>query len=331
MNSQSNLKRFALVEGEEVRDTTSFAEEVQAGLTAPDKRIPYRFLYDAEGSRLFEEICELPEYYLTRAEREILESRAGEIAALFEEPTTLAELGSGSATKTRLLIEAFLRRHGRLRYLPVDISRSMLESSASELLERYRSLEILAIAGEYSEGLRHVRAQTQQPKLIVWLGSTVGNLTRDEAIGFLRTVRQAMAAGDRMLLGADLRKDRAVLEAAYDDAQGVTARFTLNLLARVNRELGGDFEPDGFRHRAVYHEEDGRVAIDLISRRAQRVRIAELDLELQLAEGEPIHIEDSHKYSPAEIAELAAAAGLRVDTGWTDAGERFRLSFLSPA
>jgi dimethylhistidine N-methyltransferase len=320
--------RFSLIETMAGRDVVSFGEEVASGLSGVPKRLPYRFLYDAAGSQLFEQICDLPEYYLTRAEREILEARADEVAGLFAGPITMAELGSGSSTKTRLLIEAFLRRHGRLRYVPVDISRSMLEASALELLESYGGLEVRAIASEYEAGLRHVSAETQRPKLIVWLGSTMGNLQHEEAIGFLKGVRQSMAPADRMLVGIDLRKDPDALEAAYDDAQGVTARFTLNLLERINRELGGHFDLRHFFHRAVYHEPAGRVAIDLVSTRAQRVAVDELELEFEFAEGEAVHVEDSFKYSAQEIGALTAAAGLGVDRSWQDAAARFSLSLL---
>jgi dimethylhistidine N-methyltransferase len=295
MQPSRKTQRYVLIASDE-RRLDSFAEAVQAGLAATPKHIPCRFLYDEEGSKLFEEICSLREYYLTRAEREILEARRDEIADLFPEPILLAELGSGSSNKTRLLIEAFLHRHGGLRYVPIDISRSMLEASALEILETYDSVEIRAIAGEYQEGLRHLRSQTGRTKLIAWLGSTLGNLDRADALRFLDDVGRTLAAPDRFLLGIDLRKDREVLQRAYDDEQGVTARFSLNLLGRVNRELGGCFDLDGFQHHAAYDEEEGRIVIHLESRRHQRVAIDALDLEVEFAEGEGIHIENSYKY-----------------------------------
>jgi L-histidine N-alpha-methyltransferase len=282
------------------------------------------------GSSLFEEICQVPEYYLTRAEREILAARAEAITACFEEPITLAELGSGSSSKTRLLIEAFLLRHRGLRYVPVDISRSALEESALELLERYQALEVRAIASDYHAGLHHVRAERERPKLIAWLGSSIGNLGRAEAASFLRGVRHAMTGRDRMLVGIDLRKDRGVLERAYDDAAGITARFSLNLLERMNRELGAHFDRDGFRHQAVYLEEEGRVEIQLVSLRRQRVSIDDLDLEVEFADGEGIYTENALKYSPEEIDALARAAGLFTEHRWLDAGGRFSLNLLAP-
>jgi L-histidine N-alpha-methyltransferase len=331
MHSSPATQRFTLIESSSDRELSSFADEVARGLRADRKSIPCRFLYDEEGSRLFEEICELPEYYLTRVEREILGERASEVAAAFGAPITLAELGSGSSAKTRLLIEACLRAHGGLRYLPVDISGEILTESALALLDDYGALQVRAIASEYSEGLRHVRAETERPKLIAWLGSSIGNLSREGAGAFLGRVRSAMAPRDRLLLGVDLRKDPKLLEAAYDDAAGVTARFSLNLLVRVNRELGGDFDPSQFRHRARYHEADGRVEIELVSLREQRVAIDGLDLEVDFAAGEGIHVENSFKYSTAEIHAVARDGRLSLERQWCDSARRFSLNLLAPA
>jgi dimethylhistidine N-methyltransferase len=322
--------RFQLIQTPGERRLASFAEEVSRGLDDRPRHIPCRFLYDEEGSRIFEEICELPEYYLTRAEHEILRAQAAAIAGVFDGPITLAELGSGSSTKTRVLIEALLRAHGRLRYVPVDISQSMLEESALELLERYDGLEVRAIASEYREGLRHVRADDERKRLVVWLGSSIGNLGREEAGGFLAAVRRSLRDCDRLLVGIDLRKGRRELEAAYDDAAGVTARFSLNLLERANRELLADFDTRAFRHRAVYLEDEGRIVIDLVSLRPQRVGIAALRREVGLAAGEAIHVENSFKYSPAEIRALAHTAGLAVQEHWLDAAGRFSLNLLAP-
>ena len=321
--------RYTLIDDAPHED--SFAAALVEGLAEVPRAIPCRFLYDEIGSKLFEEICELPEYYLTRAEREILCARAGEIAARFERDVALAELGSGSAAKTQLLIEAFLARHARLRYVPIDISKSMLEASSQALLERYPALEIRAVAAELGAGLSHLRRERARPKLVLWLGSSVGNLGRAEAAEFLARVRDAMAPSDALLLGIDLRKERGVLERAYDDAAGVTARFTLNLLERANRELDANFDVRAFAHRAVYREDEGRVEIAIESLRRQRVSIEALGLEIDLARGERIHAEDSFKYSLAEIDALAAASGTRVSDCWLDPAARFSLNLLRPA
>src|SRR5262245_56764592 len=242
-----SVERFRLVGHSADDRSDQFARDVVAGLTASPKYLACRYFYDRLGSRLFEAICELPEYYLTRAEASILRAHADEIAALFGDSTDLIELGSGTAAKTRLLIDAFLRRHGRLRYVPVDICSTVLEESSRELLRTYPRLEIVAIAGEYHEALEHVGAIAADRRhklghsfgrpggsLVLWLGSNIGNLEREEAARFLTRVRSTLAAGDRLLVGIDLRKDRATLEAAYFDACGVTAAFNRNLLARVN-------------------------------------------------------------------------------------------------
>jgi dimethylhistidine N-methyltransferase len=207
----------------------------------------------------------------------------------------------------------------------------MLEESSRALLEEYRSLEILAIAGEYREGLRRLARETERPKLILWLGSNVGNLYRQEAAEFLQSLRRLMASRDRLLVGIDLRKDADVLERAYDDARGVTAKFNLNLLTRINRELGGRFDLSAFRHRAVYNQEEGRVEIYLVSEKAQAVAIEDLDIVVPFKKGETIDTEYSFKYSLEEIENLAFDAGLSVERQWLDGKRRFSLSLLAPA
>jgi len=330
MTISTPLERFTLIAPEAENHSDEFAREVEAGLTGLPKSLSCRYFYDREGSLLFEAICELPEYYLTRTEGEILLEHASEIASRFSTDTTLVELGSGSAAKTRILLEAFLSRSDELRYVPVDISHTMLEESSLTLLEEYAHLEIVAIAGEYHDGLRQLRAVVEGPKLILWLGSNVGNFERAEAARFLRRVQDTMSPSDRLLVGIDLRKDRAILEKAYDDSQGITAQFNLNILARINCELGGHFDLEAFRHRAVYNEEIGRIEMYLVSTRAQRVAIDQLDLEVQFAAGEAVHTENSYKYSFVEIEALAAAAGLRLQRQWLDAGCRFSVNLFAP-
>jgi len=319
------------VVGEPTTDTTeAFAEDVRSGLTATPKRLSSRFLYDAEGSRLFEEICSQPEYYPTRVEASILRERAHEIYGFFEssgERPDLVELGSGSAEKTRLLLEAGLDRHGSLVYRPIDISPTALEESAHGLIAEMSALEVDAIAGDYMYGLEALE-ETGRPRLVLWLGSSIGNFDRDEALTFLSALRERLGPTDAILLGIDLRKEKDVLEAAYNDRARVTERFEKNLLTRINRELAADFDLTSFRYRAVWEEEIGRVAMFLYSMREQTVRIAELDLEVAFAAGESIHIESAHKYSLAEIDALAAGAGCEVTRRWLDAEERFSLSLL---
>src|SRR5947209_1823493 len=240
---------------EEVHD--DFAADVRRGLTARQKFLLPKYFYDELGSQLFEAICRLPEYYLTRAESEIFARRSGEIVERASRglKVTLVELGSGSASKTRRIIEALLGRQQQLRYVPVDISPAALEASAHALLQDYTALHVTAYAGDYDAALPRIgeNLDGDTRALVLFLGSNVGNFDREGARAFLRHLRGVLRAGDCLLLGADLKKDPSVLEAAYDDALGVTAAFNLNLLARINRELGADFRLRAFRHVALYH------------------------------------------------------------------------------
>jgi len=317
--------RVHVLAGEEARE--DFAGDARRGLTAGKKFLPPKYFYDELGSRLFEAICLLPEYYLTRAESEIFARRAGEIAerAARGSAVTLFELGSGSASKTRRVIEALLRRQARLLYVPVDISTPALEESARALLQDYPPLTVEAYAGDYDAALPRLAENLDGDAraLVLFLGSNIGNFDRAGARDFLRRVRQVLRAGDAVLVGADLKKDPAALEAAYDDALGVTAAFNLNLLARVNRELQADFDLRAFRHVALYDEQEGRVEMHLESTRAQLVRIRALGLDVHFREGERVHTENSYKYDPAELSALAAETGFRIARTWLDGGERF--------
>jgi len=324
----SERLRFIEYPGEDPRE--ALARDVLAGLTATPKRLSCQFLYDAEGSRLFEEITRQPEYYPTRAEVSILETKAREIVSSLPEDVELVEFGGGSAKKTRILLDALFEERDRVYLETVDISRAMLEESARALLADYPGLSITAVAGEYRDGLEELGKSHERPRLILWLGSNVGNFPREEGAAFLREVADVMDPSDRVLLGVDLRKDPSVLERAYDDAAGVTRRFSKNLLARINRELGGNFDLDRFDHRAVYQDAPGRVYISLVSRAEQTVRIEGLDLDVHFDEGEAIHTEDSYKFSPAEIEALASGADLEVLQGWNEEEDRFRLNLLAP-
>lgn len=322
--------RIALQAGGGASAVDDLAREVRRGLRSSPKRIPCRFFYDAEGSRLFEEICELPEYYLTRCEDEILAERAGEIASLVPAGADLVELGSGSARKTSRLIRAMLARSGKLRYIPIDISPTALEASSERLLESHPGLSIHGIAAEYEPGLAWLEGLPSPGRLVLLLGSNIGNFDRAAAAELLRGLGCRLAPGDRLLVGIDLRKERSVIERAYDDPRGVTARFNKNLLVRMNAELGSDFDPAQFRHVAFYVEDAGRIEMHLESRRASRVRIARLAMDVDLTAGERIHTEDSYKYSPGEIEALARGAGLRLLESWRDREDLFSLNVLAP-
>jgi dimethylhistidine N-methyltransferase len=317
--------------GDGSRARAQFAADVRRGLTSTPKHLECRWFYDYEGSTLFEAICALPEYYIPRAETAILEAHAEMIAAELPPGATVVELGSGSSSKTRLVLDAFLRRaHGRVRYVPIDISAQMLEESGRALVAEYPRLDVTGVAGTYEEGLDELGRLGDEPRLVLWLGSNVGNFTRKAAGAFLGEVRRRLRPVDRMLLGVDLRKNPARLQLAYDDPAGVTARFNLNLLARINRELGGDFVVDGFSHRAVYEVEAGRIEIYIVARHAQEVTVRALDLTVQFAAGEAMHTEDSYKYAPHEIEALARAAGLRQVARWTDPEGLFASVLMGP-
>lgn len=311
----------------------TLAEAVRNGLCSPDKSLPSWLFYDAEGSKLFEQICDLPEYYLTRAETEILDASATDLATRLPQIETVVELGSGSAVKTELLLRAF-EQDRELRYAPIDVSHSALEESIARIEQRHPELEILATQADYEAGLAALASPELGPTLVLWLGSSIGNLPRNEAARFLARRSAVMEPEDRLLIGIDLRKDRETLERAYDDSEGVTARFDLNLLERINRELGADFAMDAFAHRVHYHETSGSVQSFIESQRTQRVAIDALEIEVAFEHGERIHTEDSYKYSFQEIDALAQAADLELCHRYLDDAERFSLNLfkaVSPA
>lgn len=304
------------------------AEDVRRGLSKEPKRFLPKYFYDQLGSQLFEAICLLPEYYLTRAENEILERYADEIVSSVDGNTTLVEMGSGSASKTRLIIEALLRKQPELRFIPVDISASALDSSSRILLQSYPQLSIEAYAADYFAGLAELGKKQRGRTLALFLGSNISNFDPDEALKFLRALREMLSDGDALLLGADLKKERSQLEAAYNDALGVTAAFNLNVLARINRELGGNFDLRAFQHRAFYNEAAGRVEIYIESTREQSVAISQLEMEVKFAAGEQIHTENSYKYDLADIAKLAAETGFTRARTWLDQKEQFSSNLL---
>ncbi|GLW68184.1 histidine N-alpha-methyltransferase [Kitasatospora phosalacinea] len=301
--------------------------DVRDGLTGEPKRLPPKWFYDARGSELFEEITRLPEYYPTRAEREILTTRAADIATTTR-ARTLVELGSGSSEKTRLLLDA-LRAAGTLeRYVPVDVSESALESAATSLTADYPGLDVAAVLSDFTQSLG--LPDGGGPRLVVFLGGTLGNLLPAERAAFLTGLRAQLLPGDWLLLGTDLVKDPAVLVAAYDDAAGVTAAFNRNLLSVLNRELNADFEPEQFDHVALWDAEHEWIEMRLRSRRAQTVKIADLGLPVHFEAGEELHTEVSAKFRRERVERELFAAGLRLADWWTDDEGRFGLSLSRP-
>jgi len=296
----------------------SFLEDVVTGLSLPQKALPPKYFYDDAGSRLFERICRLPEYYLTRAELELTRKHLASITRFARKGCELLEYGSGESLKTRLLIRALRPRI----YLPVDISVSALEQAAKRLVREFPWLHVVPVAADFSRSLDLPAAQG--PRVAYFPGSTIGNLTPEEAHGFLARGR---AHAGHMLIGTDLKKDANVLHAAYNDSRGVTAAFNLNLLARINRDLGADFDPRRFSHYAFYNAPCSRIEMHLVSLREQDVRIGAH--RFSFARGESIHTENSYKYSVEEFRALAAAAGFEGKKTWTDRKGLFALHGLT--
>jgi dimethylhistidine N-methyltransferase len=320
--------RFDLYRSPKPLLAASFADDVRAGLTAEKKHLAPKYFYDALGSALFEAICELPEYYLTRAEAEILERHAAEMVAAVDGPVDIVEFGSGSARKTRLLVGAALDAQETLTYRPIDISESALVGSATALCGEFERLYVAAEASDYVEVLASARLRTSKRVLALFLGSNIGNYQPDEAVALLSAMSASFKPGDALLLGADLKKSASTLELAYNDPTGVTAAFDKNLLARINRELGGEFDLDGFSFVARYDGRRGSVDSYLIASRGMTVPIRNLDLHVRFSTAETIHTESSFKFDAGDIARLAERSGFRVARAWTDLERRFAVSLL---
>lgn len=301
--------------------------DVLAGLSRTPKRLSSKYFYDAEGSRLFEAITRTPEYYPTRVELALMEARAAEIAEAIGPRVHVVEYGSGSGRKTRLLLEAL---DEPVAYTPIEISRTALMASVERLATEFDRTELLPVCADFTQPVPLPKPARDPARVLVFFpGSTLGNFEHREAVSLMRSMRTTMGADGVALIGIDLDKDPAVIEAAYNDSAGVTAAFTLNLLVRLNREIGSDFDLAGFAHRADYDAEGQRIETFLVSRRDQRVTIG--DRAFDFAEGEPMQVEYSHKYDDASFAALAAESGLRVVAAWNDPRDWFGQRLLVPA
>ena len=306
----------------------SMFEDVRAGLLRTPRELSPKYFYDERGSQLFEEITRLPEYYLTRAEREILLARAAEIVALTN-PHTLVELGAGSAAKTRILLGAMHSCVGQVTYVPVDVSEDFLAQTHDALEAELSWLHVEPVVADISVAL-DLPALAHRPVLFAFLGSTIGNFDETGAVALLGKIRDHMRSDDRLLLGTDLRKDRRVLEAAYNDSAGVTAEFNRNMLYVLNRELGADFVPKRFEHRAFYNVAKHRIEMHLHAIGAQTVHVPGMP-EIALHDSEGIRTELSYKYDREAVDMLARASRLTVTHWFVDAQSRFALSILEPA
>jgi dimethylhistidine N-methyltransferase len=308
---------------ETVDAESPFARDVIAGLTARPKRLPPKYFYDQAGAQLFEEITELSEYYPTRCEIAILRERAGEIARFFPDGAALIEFGSGSSKKVRIVLAA---TQAIAAYVPVDISSEMLVQEADELRRDFPHLKVVPVEADFTQPFALPSEVAGAPHTGFFPGSTIGNFEPHEACAFLRHAGRMLGQGASLIIGVDLVKDTSVLNAAYDDADGVTARFNLNLLARINRELGGNFDLASFSHHAFYNSERHRIEMHLASNKRQRVRVAGRVIDFRA--GETIHTENSYKYTIESFAALARGSGWTPMAMWTDAGGNFSVHAL---
>lgn len=305
--------------------TDRFLADALGGLSRPQKTLPPKYFYDAVGSRLFDRITELDEYYLTRTELGIMRRHAAAMAARVGPRCLLIELGAGSLVKVRLLLDRLDRPAG---YVPVDVSGDHLRRAAAELTRQHPGLDVLPVCADFTEEFPLPALRRPADRRVVYFpGSTFGNFEPPEAGALLRHVARVVGPGGGLLLGVDLQKDPAVLEAAYNDARGVTAAFNLNLLARINRELGADFDLAAFRHRAVYNRTQSRIEMHLVSLADQDARVGEAVVRFRA--GESIHTENSYKYDVGELTRRAAGCGLRVDDVWSDDRRYFAILSLT--
>ena len=306
----------------------SFAEEISFSLNQISKFINPKFFYDKKGSELFESICLLPEYYPTRTEISILKKLKHDLPSYLDENINLVELGSGTSVKTRLILDIFTKLQPKTEYFPIDISEILTESS-EQLLKDYDTLHITGIIDTYEGGLEFLKSYDNKKNLILFLGSSFGNFTPDDGKLFLEKILSTMKSGDLFLIGLDLVKDKNILESAYDDSQGVTAKFNLNVLSRINDELDADFDINNFSHYSIYNENDQRIEMNLKSLVSQSVIIGKSNLSLNLDKGELIHTEYSHKYHISQIKKLLSDVGFEFKNMWLDDEKHFSLTLVS--
>jgi len=328
---KKHAERLVLHRLQETDHVADFREAVRAGLGRMPKQISPKFFYDERGSQLFEAITRTEEYYPTRIEAALLAAHVDEIIAAAGDNIRLVELGSGSSTKTRVILDAIAARQGELEYIPIDISPTIVTEFGKQLLEDYPELTIRGLICDYRHAMAELRQRDLPNKLFLFLGSSIGNFMPEDALSLLRDIRATMNERDFLLIGLDLVKDVHVLHRAYNDAQGVTAAFNLNLLARINRELHGDFNLDAFRHRAFYNNPQRRIEMHLESLADQIVPIAALGRSYSFKQGETIHTENSCKFDQDTLDALFSSAGLRRAGQWRDEQRWFALHLLTRA
>ena len=318
---QKNLKYFKPTK---TSTTTTFAEEIRNTLQYSKKSISPKFFYDESGSKIFDEICSLPEYYPYNAETEILEKIEQKLLPYLSEEFHLVELGSGSSVKTRLLIDVLLKSQKHLQYFPIDIS-EILDQSAKNLCKDYTFLTVTGVVDTFENGLDFIENYDTKPNLITFLGSSFGNFDKSEGMAFLKKISNLMKSSDLFLIGLDLKKDQKILHDAYNDPQNTTAKFNLNVLKRINDELGGNFNLNEFEHYAIYNDEKGRIEMYLRSLSEQSIMIPKSDLLINLSKDELIHTENSHKFSLSEIESLLQDSNFEKLEMWFDSRNYFVL------
>ena len=306
-------------------DIAAFANDVAYGLGLKQKDLPSRYFYDGRGSQLFQEIMQLPEYYLTRAEHEVFTTNRQAMANQFagEGFFHLIDLGAGDAAKTKILLRQLSQQNSDFDYVPVDISGDAMQQLTESLRDELPNVTVQAVVGEYFKALQWLQEHKSERKVVLFLGSNIGNFEKHQSIEFLQTVRSYLSPGDRLLMGIDLRKNPDVILRAYDDAAGVTAAFNLNLLHRINRELGGNFVVEQFKHYAIYNPLEGVMRSFLISLQDQDVYIREIGKTYHFKAWEAIHTENSHKYALDEIEELGRQCGFSIEQVYQDGEKRF--------
>lgn len=316
--------RFNIYRSRKVRSTNSFLEDVKAGLTSGKKYLLPKYFYDNAGSQLFEKICLTDEYYLTRTEESILENSAGRIFKFAPGTDIISELGSGNSKKTEILLHKFQENKTKILYTPIDIS-DISVSGNLRLTQKYEKLYVTGIISYYEEGLEFVCRKTGEPKIILFLGSSIGNFTTKESVIFLSNMRCVMTVEDMLIIGFDMVKSKSILEKAYNDKDGITSEFNLNLLARINKELGADFDLNLFCHEAIYNQDYDKIEMYLKAVKDTVVNIPGINQKIKFSKGELIHTENSHKFTMEKISTLAEKTGFKMEECFSDDKEYFTL------
>jgi L-histidine Nalpha-methyltransferase len=329
------INRLLIHNSEHFIINNEFVKDVEKGLADKQKHISPKFFYDKKGSKLFEEICDQPEYYLNRSESLILKRSLNEITNIVgEKEISIIELGNGNSLKTRILLKPFLGNLKKVCYFPIDVSLKMLKKSIKDLSKEYVNLEIFGICSDYVSGLMKInhfmkmKNNIPKNKLIIFLGSSIGNFDPKEAKNFLYSLKRYIRQEDALLIGIDLEKDKRILDKAYNDKKGLTAKFNLNILARINRELDGEFKLSSFEHKSFYNIHKHRIEMHLESKLDQEVRVGAIKKTFHFKKGETIHTENSYKYSQNSLSELVKNAGLEMIQSFTDRKKQYTLILL---